>query len=151
MIGNISNKCKKCKALNNQYTVQCAICGTDNQGWPDASKIEAKRRNKLAITSFVLSLIPPVPLIIFAIYLAAVNMGASTDGVLSFLGVLLLMLFLGLSLYLGTYIISIPALILSIKALKSERKKLAIAGIIISIFNFSIPFLVSPVNELFLR
>jgi len=106
----------------------------------------AKAKNRIAIASFVLSLIPLVPLLIFMLYLAVESTWA-----ISFGWILLLMVFLGFSIYLGTYIISIPALILGIVGCISDQKKFAIIGIFISVFNFFIPFLVSPINELFLK
>ena len=142
--------CKKCKALNNQDAVSCVNWGTNVKYALSASEYQSKI-NELATSSFTLSLFPLGSLVIFALHLAVANMEITFDSTLAFLGLLLLMLFLGLSLYLGSYIISIPALILGIKGRKSEKKRFAIAGVIISIFNFSIPFLVSPVNELFLR
>jgi len=116
------------------------------------SERQAKDRRAAAILSFYISLIPLSSLVIFAIHLAIVNIrGTSFESALSFLGLILLMIYLGLTIYIGSYIISIGSLICGIRGIKSEKKKFAIIGIIISIFNFSLPFLVSPVNELFLK
>jgi len=146
-----------CNYPNNQSASFCVKCGTNVQNYmpvypQHTAEVRAKGNNGIAIISFILSLIPSSALVVFALYLAINNIwSANNDSTLLVLGTILLMIVLGLTLYVGNYIISIIALIIGIFGRKSERKRLAIAGIIISIFNFSIPFLVSPVNELFLR
>lgn len=113
-------------------------------------------KDSFALTSFVLSIIPPSALFIFALYLAMVNIGVNfTGNGFAILALILFMILLGIMLYIGTYVISISALILGIRGLnrglEGKQKRFALAGVIISMFNFSIPFLVSHVNELFLR
>jgi len=149
----LSKICNNCSSPNPQNAVFCGNCGTNIQNCSptyqrSSPEIRAKEKNRMAVISFVLSVTPIIPLIIFALYLAAVNIWNIS---VNFDFRIFLMLFLGLALYLGTYTISIPSLILGIMGLKSGRKKFAIMGMIISVFNFSIPFLVSPVNELFLK
>jgi len=153
----INKTCINCNYPNNQDASFCEKCGASVQDYmpiysQNTAELKAKGNNGTAIISFILSLIPPSALVVFALYLAVNNiLIANYDSTPIVLGVILLMIILGLTLYVGNYIISIVALIIGIFGRKSERKRLAIAGIIISIFNFSIPFLVSPVNELFLR
>jgi len=153
--------CQECNYPNDKKAVLCAKCRA-------GVRLRISDFYKTAISekstaSFRLSLIPPSSLVVFALFLAAKNAtGSFFDNdvplflaqllfVILFFVELLLMLFLGLTLYGGAYIISIFALILGIMGLKGEKKIYAIIGIIISILNFSVPFLVSPVNELFLR
>ena len=154
----INKICNNCNAPNSQNAAFCVNCGNNIQYYSparrrNASIFQAKKRNGLAITSFVLSLIPLYSLVVFALYLAAYNLGiaAYSHSTFFFMLELLLMMKLGISIYIGAYVLSIPALIFGIKGRKGVRKRFAIMGIIISIFDFSIPFLVSPVNELFLK
>jgi len=152
-----SRICINCNFPNNQDASFCEKCGANVQYYipvypQNTARLRAKGNNGVAVTGFVLSLIPTSALVVFALHLAAVNMWSNYfESYSMVLGTLFLMIILGLVLYIGNYIISIFTLVTGIIGRKSERKKLAIAGIIISIFNFSIPFLISPVNELFLR
>jgi len=117
----------------------------------DILERKEKARSGLAVTSFGISLIPPSTLALFAIYLAIEQIMSSSNNNFPFLLEILLMIFLGLMLYIACYALCITSLIMGLRGLKSKKKKFAILGIIISVFNFSIPFLISPVNELFLR
>jgi len=153
----LNNICSNCNAQNNQDAVSCVNCGSDIQDCSQitrqhTSKKLEKGHNETAVISFVLSLIPPNALVIFMLHLSLARIGVTSgDSILLFMGLILLMLLLGLILYIGSYALSISALALAIIGRKSEKKRFAVIAIIISIFNFSIPFLISPINELFLR
>lgn len=150
--------CNNCNALNIHNAVCCVNCGNGIQYYSPVSRKKTTitpeiKQNKSAITSFVLSLTPLGSLVMFILHLTLENVVGITSGdnALLFLGVVFLMLLLGLNIYIGSYVMSILAIVLGIKGRKSEKKKFAIMGIIISIFNFPIPFLISPINELFLK
>ena len=154
----ISKICNNCNAPNSQNAVYCRNCGNNIQYYSpvyrrNPSIFQARKRNNLAITSFALSLIPLCSLAVFALHLAADNLGIADFLYSTFfpMGEFLLMTVLWINLYIGAYVMSILALIFGIEGRKGIRKRFATMGIIISIFNFSVPFLVSPVNELFLK
>jgi len=154
----INKICNNCNAPNSQNAAFCVNCGNNIQYYSpayrrNASLFQAKRRNSLDIISFFLSLVPLCSLAVFALRLAADYLGIAAYFYRTLFSIpdFLLMLTLGINLYIGAYFISVLALILGIEGRKGVRKRYARMGIIISIFNFSVPFLVSPVNELFLK